>query len=186
MGITTSLSKDLIIKYNNDPFIIIAKEFYSPAKGGSFTRTTMRNLKTGQILRKTFRTGEKFETVDVVTKSMNFLYCDDEKAYFMDSQTFEQFEVPLKIIHGGKNYLHTDIKYTALIYENEIISINIPPKIKLKIVSTTEAVKGNTATQATKEAELETGLKIQVPLFIKENNFIIINTENCSYVSKAD
>jgi elongation factor P len=185
MGFTTDIVKDMVIKFNNDPHIVLEKEFYSPAKGGSFTRTKLKNLKTGQLIRHTFRTGEKLETLDIETKGMQYLYADDNNAYFMDPKTFEQISMPVESVPGKTDYLHGEAHYLVLIYNDEPISITIPSKMTLKVAETSAGVRGDTATNATKEAKLETGLTVQVPLFVKQEDKIIVNTETGMYVSKG-
>jgi len=180
------IDKNMIIKFNNDPYIVIDKEFYAPAKGGSFTRTKMKNLKTGQVINRTFRTGEKLEELTVETRNMQFVYNDEKNAYFMDRQTFEQTQIPMNMIEGGKNFLHSEEKYLVMYLDEKPISVQLPPKVSLMITETSKGFRGDTATNATKEATVETGFKLQVPLFIKEGEKIIINTETGTYFSKAE
>lgn len=184
MAFTTEITRGMIIMYNNEPHIIIDKEFYSPAKGGAFTKTKLKNVRTGKIIAQTFRSGEKLDSLDVETKTMQFLYSDETDAYFMDPISFEQINISLSQISGGTNYLHSEGKYIIMLFEDRPISIQMPLKISLKVTETSDGVKGNTATNATKDAILETGMHIQVPLFIKVGDKIAINTESDTYVSK--
>ena len=186
MAFTTDIRKGMIIKYNNEPYILIDKEFYSPGKGGAFTRTKIKNIKTGKILNQVFKSGEKIEELDVETKTMQFLYIDGSEAYFMDPVTFEQLSVPTDLIDKGTDYLHSEAKYIVIIYEGSAISVELPAKISLTVIETSDAVKGNTSGSATKEAILETQAKVYVPLFIKQNDKVIINTETGLYVSKEN
>lgn len=186
MAFTTEIRKGMIISFNNEPHIVIAKEFYSPGKGGAFTRTKIKNIKTGKILNQVFKSGEKLDELEVETKSMQYLYADDKDAFFMDPISFEQLTVPLEMVDGGTDYLHTEAKYIIIIYEGSAISVQLPAKIALNVVETTEAVKGNTSGNATKEAILETGAKVYVPLFIRQDDKVVINTETGLYVSKEN
>lgn len=186
MGFTTNIARGMYVMFNNEPYVIIDKEFYSPGKGAAFNRTKLKSLKTGKIINQVFKSGEKVDEIVVDTKTMQFIYIDGDKAYFMDPQTYEQIFIPVSVIDGGTTYLHPDAKYVTISYEGEVLSIQLPKKIVLQVTSTSGATKGNTATNATKEAEFETGLKIQVPLFVKEGDKIEINTEMNSYVSKAE
>lgn len=185
MANTTEFNRDDVILMNGLPHLITKKEFYSPCKGGSFSRMEFKNLKTGQTIRQTVRTGEKLEVIDIDTKNVQFLYVDSEIAYFMDGETFEQYPIPLERIHGGTDYLHAEARYIGKIYEGELIAITVPFKIAVLITETSDAVKGNTSGGAMKEAVLETGAKVQVPLFINQDEKIIISTETNSYVSRA-
>lgn len=186
MAFTSEITRGMVIKFNNEPFIIIDKEFYSPGKGGAFTRTKIKNIKTGKILNQVFKSGEKLDQLDIDTKTMQYLYEDAGVTNFMDPISFEQITIPLEMIDGGTNWLHPDGKYIVIIYEGQAISVQLPSKLTLQVTETSDAVKGNTSGSATKDAVLETGVKIQVPLFIKPNERIIVNTDTSSYVSKEN
>ena len=184
MAFTSEITRGMIINFNNEPHVLIAKEFYSPGKGGAFTRTKLKNIKTGKILNHVFKSGEKLDQLDIETKTMQFLYADENDSYFMDPETFEQLTISLDMIDGGTDFLHTEGKYIIIIYEGEAISVQMPAKIALIVNETSDAVKGNTSGNATKEAILETGAKVYVPLFIKTGERVVINTETRQYVSK--
>ncbi len=186
MALTSEITRGMVIKYNNEPHIVIEKEFYSPGKGGAFTRTKIKNIKTGKILNQVFKSGEKLDQLDIETKTMQYLYEDGSDAYFMDPISFDQLTVSLDMIDGRSNWLHPDGKYIIIIYEGQAISVQLPAKITLQVTETSDAVKGNTSGSATKDAVLETGVKVQVPLFIKPNEKIVVNTETLSYVSKEN
>ncbi len=184
MAFTSEITRGMIINFNNEPHVLIAKEFYSPGKGGAFTRTKLKNIKSGKILNHVFKSGEKLDQLDIETKTMQFLYADDTDSFFMDPETFEQMTISLDMIDGGTDFLHTEGKYIIIIYEGEAISVQMPAKIALVVTETSDAVKGNTSGNATKEAILETGAKVYVPLFIKTGEKVVINTETRQYVSK--
>jgi elongation factor P len=184
MAATSELSRGMIIRFNNEPHILVEKEFYSPGKGGAFNRCRLKSIKTGKFFYHVFKSGEKVEELDIETKNTQYLYIDGETAYFMDPTTFEQFGVSLEIIPNGTDFLHTDAKYIMSFFEGEVIYVQLPQKITLTVTETSDAVKGNTATNASKEAIVETGYKVQVPLFIKVGDRIVINTEGGTYFSK--
>ncbi len=186
MALTSEITRGMIILYNNEPHIVIEKEFYSPGKGGSFTRTKFKNIKTGKIFTQTIKTGEKLEQLEIETKTMQYLYADEKEAYFMDPISFDQLTIPLDMIDGGADYLHPDAKYIVILYEDQAISVQLPSKIALVVTETSDAVKGNTSGNATKEAIVETGAKVYVPLFIKTGDKVIINTETRLYYSKEN
>ena len=185
MAFTSELRRGMIIAFNNEPHVLIEKEFYSPGKGGAFTRTKLKNIKTGKIVNNVFKSNEKVDELDVETKTMQYLYADEKQAYFMDPVSFEQLSVPLDMIDHGMDYLHTEGKYILIIFEGVAISVQLPSKLSLIVTETGEGVRGNTSGNATKEAILETGCKVFVPLFIKQGEKIIINTETGLYVSKV-
>ena len=184
MAFTSELRRGMIISFNNVPHLLIEKEFYSPGKGGAFTRTKLKNIQSGKIVNNVFKSGEKVDELDIETKTMQFLYSDEKEAYFMDPETFEQLSVELEMIDHGTAFLHTEGKYILIIFEGKAISVQLPSKLALIVNETSDAVKGNTSGNATKEAILETGYKAYVPLFIKQGEKVIINTENGTYVSK--
>jgi len=184
MAFTNELTRGMIINFNNAPHILIEKEFYSPGKGAAFTRTKLKNIQSGKIVNQVFKSGEKVDQLDIDTRTMQFLYADDNDAYFMDPVNFDQINVNLDIIDHGTELLHPDGKYIIISYEGKAISVQLPSKLTLEVTETSDATKGNTSGNATKDAILETGFKTQVPLFIKQGEKIIINTETGLYVSK--
>jgi elongation factor P len=186
MGLTNTITRGMVIMFNNEPYIVIEKEFYAPAKGASFHRTKLKNIKNGKVIPHTVKSVEKVEELDVETKTMQYLYNDEKDAYFMDPVSFDQISVPLDQIPNETDYLHADGKYILLIYEGKAISVQLPLKMTLEVTETGEGIRGNTATNATKDAILETGLKVQVPLFIKNHDRISINTETGTYYSKEN
>lgn len=184
MAGTTELYRGMIINFNNEPHILIEKEFYSPGKGGAFNRCRLKNIKNGKFFYHVFKSGEKVDELDIQTKTMQFIYTEGSDAYFMDPDSYEQIALPLDQIPNGSDFLHTDAKYIMSFYEGDVIYVQLPQKITLAVTETPDAVKGNTATNASKDATLETGAHVQVPLFIKGGDKIIINTESGTYFSK--
>jgi len=186
MADTKDLYRGMIIRFNNEPHILVEKEFYSPGKGGAFNKCRLKNIKTGKFFYHVFRSEEKVEELEVQTRNLQFMYIDDLSAYFMNPETFEQMGISLDIIPGKTDYLHTEAKYTMSIFEDEVIDVQLPPKISLIVTETSDAIKGNTTTNASKDAILETGVKVLVPLFIKQGDKIIINTDTGTYFSKEN
>lgn len=184
MAATTELYRGMIIKFNNEPHVLIEKEFRSMGKGAAFNRVRLQNIKTRKFFETTFKSGEKVEELDVETRNMIFGYLDGNNVVFMDPETYEQTSVPMSMIPNGTDYLHSDAKYIMTSYEGEVIYVQLPQKITLQITETTDATKGNTVNNALKDATVETGAVIQVPMFIKNGDRIIINTETGSYFSK--
>ena len=186
MAMTSDVKKGMVILFNNEPTLILDREFYKPGKGGAYNRLKLKGLLSGKIVNQTLRSGESVEEVDVVTKSVSYSYSDEEAAYFMDSETYEMVSVSLGNINGGTDFLITDAKYTAMFYEEKPISLNLPAKITLEVTETAlGGDRGNTSGNPTKEATLETGAIIQVPLFVNKGEKVVINTESKLYVSKA-
>lgn len=185
MALTNDVRKGLVIMHNNEPHLIIEREFYKPGKGGAFNKLKLRGLKSGKIQNLTLRSTEPVDEVEIQNRSVVFSYNDSETAYFMDPVSFEMVSVPIEMIPGGKDYLLADAKYILMTFEGKPLSIDLPAKMSLLVKETAMGGdKGNTSGNATKEAILETGLSIQVPLFIKPNERIIVNTETGTYFSK--
>jgi elongation factor P len=186
MSATSDISKGLIVKYNNEPHVIIEKEFCSMGKGGAFNRVKLRNIKSGKILSDTWSSNLKVEVYDdVFTKTVFFSYIDGSSVVFMDPETFEQYYVNSSFIDSGADWLHQDAKFQATFQGESIIYLQIPTKLTLKVIDTPDAIKGDTVNNNYKDAILETGAKVKVPMFIKNGDMIIVNTETREYFSKA-
>jgi len=185
MTTTTNITKGIAIKFKDQPYIIISTQFENPGKGAAFTRSKMKNLKTGQVLENTFKSGENVELLDTIRKKCQFLYHDGNDFHFMDNETYDQFVLQKDAIGSDVKFLLDGTDVHVLHIEGNPVSIQLPPKMNFKITKTTPGVKGDTATGGSKDAEIETGAIIKVPLFIKEEETITINTENGTYVSKA-
>ncbi len=170
---------------NKEPWLVVEFQHVKPGKGGAFVRTKLKNLITGRILDETFRAGEKFESPDLENKQMQYLYKDD-LYHFMDQNTYEQIEFNEDQIETVKNYLLEETIYNVSFFEGKSISVEPPMFMKLKIESTIPGVKGNTAQGGSKPATLETGLVIQVPLFINEGEKVKIDTRDNCYIERAD
>jgi len=186
MATTTNIVKGLAINFKHGTWLVVDAQFVNPGKGSAFTRTKVKNLKTDQVIEHTFRSGEAVEVVDVSRQKCQFLYKDNDGFHFMDNDTYEQFSLTKTAIGNGEKYLIDGTECYALVIEGQPASIQLPAKMDFKVVSTTPGVKGDTATGGSKEAEIETGTIIKVPLFIKEGESIKVNTEDGSYVSKGD
>lgn len=185
MATTTTIYKGLVILYKHNPWLVAEAQFVNPGKGAAFTRTKLKNLKTDQVIEITFRSGEAVETLETLRKKCQYLYNDGSNYHFMDNESYEQFDFDKAVIGNAKNYLIDGTECYALYIEGKPVSIQIPPKMTFTVMQTTPGVKGDTATGGSKEATIETGAVIKVPLFIKEGEKIIVNTEESTYVSKG-
>jgi elongation factor P len=144
-----------------------------------------KSVRTGRIMEKTFRADEKVTQAIVEKTAKQFLYSDGNSFVFMDTEDYSQMEVPNERIGDKKNYLVEGEDVSLVIYDNEILDIELPPQIKMKVVEAEPGIKGNTATGATKKITLETGLTLEVPLFINEGENIIVDTRTGAYVSRT-
>lgn len=155
-----------------------------PGKGAAFMKTKLKNLRTGGTIEKTFNTNIKIEKANISKKTMQYLYNTSDMYYFMDMNTYEQVELSEKQIENEKKYLKENLEVELVYFESELIGLNLPEKVEYKVTYTTDAVKGNTSTNALKDATLENGLEVKVPLFICESDVVVISTKDGKYVSR--
>lgn len=170
---------------NNEPWLIVSFQHVKPGKGGAFVRTKLKNLITGRMLDETFRSGEKFQEPDLEYKKMQFLYADD-MYHFMDQETFDQVSFSEDQVESVKKYLKEEIIYDVINFQGRPITVEPPMFMTLKIVETVPGVKGNTAQGGSKPATLETGLTIQVPLFLSEGEKIKVDTRENKYIERVE
>ena len=156
-----------------------------PGKGPAFIRIKLKNLKTGSIVEQTFNTNIKVMKAHIDKNTVQYLYTSGDNFVFMNNETYEQFEVPRSVLGSDAEYIKEGIDITIDFYEGEIIGITLPEKIAYKVIETTDAVKGNTTNNAQKDATIETGKVVKVPLFIAEGEEIIISTRDGKYSSRA-
>lgn len=185
MAQTDQIKKNMYILFNNEPHFITDAEFYSPGKGSAFTRVKIKNLNSGRVVPYTFKSGERVEELDVNFQSMQFLYADDSNAYFMDPGTYEQKSIPSSVVSQYLPFMKAGTDYVLIIHIDQLIAIKFPPQVVLEIIETSPATKGNTANNATKEATIETGHKVQVPLFIDVGDKVKIDPETSGYQGRA-
>jgi len=181
-----SLEKGMAILVKGDPYIIVEREFVNPGKGSAFVRTKLKNPTTGQVLRETMKTQDQVEEIVVEDKDCQYLYADDESYHFMDLDTYEQFEVSVKSFEDYRLLMKEGDTYTLVMWENKPLDIKVPYKVVYKVTKAEDAVKGDTVTGATKVVEVETGLTVKVPIFIKEGEKILVNTETKEYVERVN
>lgn len=185
MAQTDNIKKNMFIMFNNEPYYITDAEFYSPGKGSAFTRVKIKNLNTNRVIPFTFKSGERVEELDVNFKTMQFLFSDTNNSTFMDPDTYEQFTLANSLIDTYLQYMKAGSDYILIIYNEQPISIKFPAQVTLEVTETSPAVRGNTATNATKEAVLETGATIQVPLFVDIGEKVKVDPYYGTYQGRA-
>ncbi|MCL5406924.1 MAG: elongation factor P [Patescibacteria group bacterium] len=173
------------IIFNSEPHQVIYTEHSKLGRGGGILRTKIKNLISGATLEKTFAGAEKIQEAELETKKAQYLYKDAENFYFMDAANFEQFSISLTQIGKMANFLKEGAEVDILYFQNKPINIQLPIKITLEITYTEPGFKGNTASTVLKPATLETGAQINVPLFIKDGDKIVIDTRTGAYVERA-
>jgi elongation factor P len=182
---TSQFKAGLKIMLDKAPCSIIENEFVKPGKGQAFSRVKIRNLLTGRVVEKTFKSGESVETADVMHTDMQYLYADGEFWYFMDQETFEQIGAPESAVKDVLNWLKEEDVCEVVLWDGNPISIIVSNFVELTIAQTDPGLKGDTAQGGTKPATLETGATVRVPLFIEENEKIKIDTRTGEYVGRV-
>ena len=178
--------KGLKLMVEGSPYQILDFQHVKPGKGNQFTRTKLRNLLTGQLLERTFKSGERFEVPDVVNREMNFLYKDDNGYTFMDQVSYEQVTVTDSEIGDAKNFLIENLPVVILFYNERPVSCDVPKAVNLRVASTDPGLKGDTVSGSTKPATLETGLVVKVPLHISEGDLLRIDSTTGDYVARVN
>lgn len=183
---TTDFKKGIKILYNNAPYTILDYHHVKPGKGGAFVKTKMRNMITGLIWEDTFRSGEKFQQPDLEYNEMQYLYSDGDLYHFMDQKTFDQVSFNKEQIEEVLDFLKEQEVYVVLNFEGKPITVTAPMFMELTIKETMPGVRGDTAQGgATKPATLESGLVIQVPLFVNEGEVVKIDTRDKKYMERV-
>jgi elongation factor P len=185
MADTSDFRNGLIIKFKNDLYSIVDFQHVKPGKGGAFVRSTLKNLRTGRVLENTFRSGEKVEVVRVERRKYQYLYSDGDSLICMDNETYDQIHIQKELFSDGVKFLKESEEVEVLLNGSEIISVEIPIFINLKVVETEPGFKGDTATGAVKSAKLETGADISVPLFINEGDVLKVDTRTGEYSERV-
>ena len=182
---TNQFRNGAAIRVDGKRFTILYFQHVKPGKGGAFVRTRLRNLDTGAVVEKTFRAGEKVESVRTESRPMMFLYRDGDLFYFMDSETYEQIAVPVEVLDEAVGYIVPNGEVTVLSADGEVVSVEPPPHVDLEVIETDPGLKGDTATGGSKPATLETGLVVQVPLFINVGEKVRVDTRTKEYLTRV-
>lgn len=166
--------------------MVVDISFVSPGKGSAFYRVKLKSLYSGRVIEYTYKSGEKIDEVLVETHEAEYSYFDGENYVFIEPRTFEQYLVSAEVVDGDKVYLKEGILYRIKFYDEKPVGLTLPKSITLKVVESENSVKGDTATNAMKNAQLETGAKVLVPLFIKVGEEISVSTETGEYLSRKN
>lgn len=186
MGDTTDIKKGAAIRHNGDIYVVVNFQFTNPGKGAAFTKVKMKSISTGKNIEITYKSGEGVDTVHVTKENFQYLYENGGMYSFMNKETYETIDVNSDIVGDDAKYLKEGLDVIAIVNGEIIIAIELPKKIQYKVAHAEPAVKGDTASgNVTKEVELHNGLKVYVPIFIKEGEEIIINTETGDYAGRA-
>ncbi len=185
MATTSDFRPGLVIKLDGELASIVDYQHVKPGKGGAFLKTRLKNLKTGQLIEKTFRSGEKIDKAYLEEKKCEYLYRTDDLLYFMDQANFEELVLTDSQVGDAKEYLKENTTVRAVMYEGELIGVELPTFVELEVVNTEPGVRGDTVSRTTKPAELETGASVQVPLFVNTGDRIKVDTREGKYVERV-
>ncbi|MEC2075401.1 elongation factor P [Metabacillus fastidiosus] len=175
----------LTIEVDNAIWRVMDFQHVKPGKGAAFVRSKLRNLRTGAVQEKTFRAGEKVARAQIETHKMQYLYANGDQHVFMDTESYEQLELPAAQIEYELKFLKENMEVSMMMFQSETLGVELPNSVTLEVTQTEPGIKGDTASGGSKPATMETGLVVQVPFFINEGDQLIINTSEGTYVSRA-
>ncbi|MBN2797018.1 MAG: elongation factor P [Clostridia bacterium] len=177
--------KGITFEKDGIPFVIVDFQHVKPGKGAAFVRTKYKSLINGTIREEAFNPNEKFPKAHIETKQMQYLYADGDLFYFMDNETYDQIPLPYEIVEEALKYVKENDSATVKFYKGKCFMVEAPNFVELQIVECEPGVKGDTATNATKKAKVETGADISVPMFVNEGDIIKIDTRTGEYLSRV-
>ncbi len=181
----TALKPGILIEISDTPYQVVSSSFNMLGRGHAMAKTKLKNLTSGAVTEKVFKGSELIKEAEISRQKANFLYQDKDKYFFMDSKTYEQFSFGVSILGTAKNFLKSEQEVEILYFDDKPISVDLPIKIALKIIEAEPNVRGDRETPGTKKAKTETGASINVPLFIKEGDIIVVDTRDGKYIERA-
>ena len=183
---TSDFRTGLTFEYEGEVMTLVEFQHVKPGKGAAFVRCKLRSLTSGSTVEKTFRPGEKFQRAHVERKDMQYLYKDEDNNWvFMDAETYEQVELEESLLEDAPKYLKENMTTGILFYQDQVIGMDLPKQVELKVVATDPGIKGDTASGGSKPATMETGVVVQVPFFVNEGDVLIVDTRTGSYISRT-
>ena len=186
MASTADFRNGMVIEIDGDLWAITYFQHVKPGKGGAFVRTKLKNVLSGSVVDKTFRSGEKVTTVRLERRPVNYSYTDGQLYYFMDAQTFEMIPLSGDVIGDGQlQYLKENMECEGLVHDEKVIAVDLPQFVELRVDATDPGVKGDTAQGGSKPARLETGATVNVPLFVEEGDVIKVDRTEDKYLTRV-
>ncbi len=182
---TSDFHNGITIEMQGEIYSVLEFQHVKPGKGAAFVRSKLKNLRSGSIIEHTFRAGEKVAKAHLERKEMEYLYREDDLFHMMDLETYEQITIASEKIGSGVKFLKENDHLNVLMHGEEVVGVDLPVTVILKVTDTEPGLKGDTASGATKSATMETGLVIQVPLFINNGDLIKIDTRSGNYIERA-
>jgi len=185
MASPTEIRKGRVLNFQNAPHLVLDMQHRTQGRQAGFVQVTMRNLNNGVSTNAKFRSTDSVEFCHTENQKLEYSYIDDQGYHFMDTETFEDHILPPEVCDDAKQYLVENSRYEILFVDGTPVSVNLPANVEMKVLESPEGVKGDTASNVQKPATMETGLVVQVPLFIKPGEIIKIKTEDGSYLGRA-
>lgn len=182
---TAQFAKGMFVEFKGEPHAIVEFQHVNPGKGSAFVRTRLKSLKTAKVQDFTYKSGESVVEVPINTREMQYLYKEGEGYVFMDNYTYEQYSIPTGLLGDYVKYLKPNDTYQILVNDDTAVGIRFPKKVRLQVTEAEEGVAGDTVSGAKKIVTVETGVKVAVPLFIKEGDTIAIDPESGQYLERA-
>ncbi len=183
---TNEIRIGMKVEVDKEPWLIISNEFVKPGKGNAFNRIKMKNMITGRVVERTYKSGDKLDIADIEEAHMRYLYKEADGAVFMDEKTFDQITMSNEIIGSNQQWLMEEIIYQVVFYKGEVIELVPPTFMEMKILETSPGLRGDTSGRVLKPAVTETGAKIQIPIFVEEGERVKVDTRTGEYASRAN
>ncbi len=185
MATSAEIAKGIVLKLNGENYLVLDYDHVQTGRGGAYYQTKLKSLRTGKIIENRFRSGETIELAKISRTNYQYLYREADLFFFMNLNTFEQIPVPMELIGEGVEFLKENQDVQVAFENDEVLSVDVPLHVNLRIIHTEPGLKGDTATNVLKPATLETGAIIQVPLFANEGDLIRVDTRQKSYIERV-
>lgn len=182
---TAEFRNGLKLEIDGEPYVIVEFQHVKPGKGGAFVRTKIKSLRTGNVIDRTYRSGEKVDVPELEEKTMQYLYAADKDRIFMDTSSYEQMSMSEQQLGNSINYLKENMEIKVLYYKGQPINIDVPMFVELAIAKTEPGVRGDTASGGSKPATLETGAAVKVPFYLNEGDVIKIDTRTGTFIERV-
>ena len=182
---TNEFKTNVTVTIDGDPWQVVEFQHVKPGKGAAFVRAKMRNMSTGAVVERTFNAGERMPKARIERRGMQYLYESDGMYVFMDNETYDQMDLSKETLGTALNFLQENMDVKIMTYENRVLGVDLPNTVELTVVETEPGIKGDTATGGSKNATMNTGYVVKVPLFINEGDVLAIDTRTGDYISRA-
>jgi len=182
---TSDFSNGTVFEWDNNIWQVVWFQHHKPGKGGAVMRLKLKNMRNGAIIERTFKSGEKFRSVDLMRRRAQYQYTDADKIHFMDTASYEQVELPRTQLVDIEGFLVENMEVDTLYLDGQLLTVQPPPSVALTVKSTVPGVKGDSATGKMKPATLDTGIEIDVPLFVKEGDVVKVDTRTREYIERV-